>query len=98
MMSHLLSVFLVSKCALFKLITFIVCKFADDISEPADCIDGTARLVGESPHRGRLEICQNRVWGTVCASDRFAREWERFSVADANDFCEILGYQPSGEA
>ena len=61
----------------------------DDI-EPVGCENGTIRLNGESADRGRLEVCQNHVWGTVCASGRFYTQ-------DANSICHILGYQPFGK-
>ena len=32
-----------------------------------ECIDGSLRLVGsDDPTQGRVEICHNNVWGTVC--------------------------------
>ena len=42
------------------------------------------------PYRGRLEICRDQIWGTVCTS-------QGFSIADANTICRSLGYQSYGE-
>ena len=35
------------------------------------CSDGVVRLVGgNSNNEGRLEVCTNRHWGTVCSNDQ----------------------------
>ena len=46
-----------------------------DTSTPAgNCTDGALRLVGgNNPAEGRVEICINNAWGTVC-DDRFTKE------------------------
>ena len=61
-----------------------------DYVMPTSCVDGAVRLSGESSYRGRLEICRNKVWGTVCAAGGF-------STNDANVACRMLGQQPLGK-
>ena len=56
---------------------------------PSNCTHGEIRLVeGATTNQGRVEICINSVWGTVCDDG-----WGRL---DANVVCKQLGYQPFG--
>ena len=49
------------------------------------CNDSDIRLVdGETEREGRLEICINGIWGSVCN-----RRWD---VRDARVVCRQLGY------
>ena len=43
---------------------------------------------GSNPLEGRLEICFNRAWGTVCRT--------KFSIKDANVTCNQLGFPFNG--
>lgn len=52
------------------------------------CETGAIRLVGGSIVReGRVEICVNETWGTVCN--------QMWGTTDANVACRQLGFQPT---
>ena len=58
-------------------------------AEQANCTNGEIRLMGGSgPHEGRVEVCVNEAWGTVCSSG--------WSNSDAKVVCTQLGYLPRG--
>ena len=55
----------------------------------ANCTNGEVRLVnGSGPHEGRVEVCVNEAWGTVCSSS--------WNTDDANVVCKQQGYLPLG--
>ena len=67
----------------------------------ADCEDGDVRLVeGNTQYEGRVEVCINRVWGTVCSSRYFSSwEWSFYyywGTPDSNVVCRQLGYMELG--
>lgn len=53
----------------------------------AVCDDGDIRLEnGYTPNEGRVEVCFNEVWGTVCNDD-----WDAYD-GNAAVVCRQLGY------
>lgn len=55
------------------------------------CVDGTIRLISGSsfPNQGRIEVCVNNTWGTVCTD-----YWDNLDAAVA---CHQLGYPRTGK-
>ena len=64
----------------------------------ANCSDGDVRLVGGSVINveGRVEICINRVWGTVCSTTSRYYYRSNWDVSDAKVVCRQLGHQELG--
>ncbi len=55
------------------------------------CNDTDIRLAGGSDqYEGRVEICFNETWGTICDGS--------WSTNDANVACRQLGYAATGKA
>ena len=53
------------------------------------CVEGNMRLVhGLSSSNGRLEVCVNQRWNTVCSRD--------FGPQEASYVCQHLGFNATG--
>ena len=63
----------------------------------SNCSDGEVRLVdGVTDYEGRVEICINRVWGTVCSTISRYYYRSNWDVNDAKVVCRQLGHQELG--
>ena len=57
---------------------------------PENCTNGELRLRGgTTPREGRVEICINKIWGTICGT-----LWDN---RDAQVVCRQLGFPSIGE-
>ena len=55
----------------------------------SNCTDGDIMLVGGSTSfEGRVELCINQAWGTICD--------HLWSASDGNVVCRQLGYPAAG--
>ena len=53
------------------------------------CHDGDVRVIGSSDMSGRVEICFNETWGTICN--------QQWTSNDAQVVCRQLGGSRFGE-
>ncbi len=62
---------------------------SQDYDYDLDCSEGAIRLAdGNSPFEGRVEVCYDGVWGTVCD--------DHWGDAEVAVVCRQLGYSSSG--
>ena len=74
-------------CVVYSCI--IITAYSIESAEQSNCTDGEVRLVnGSSPHEGRVEVCVNEAWGTICSNG--------WGSSDGNVVCNQLGYLPIG--
>ena len=70
----------------------LLCRVTEFISETdTNCKDFEIRLVNGStvnPLEGRVEVCINNAWGTICDTG--------FSIDDAEVICRQFGHPFSG--
>ena len=60
------------------------------IANYSNCTDGDVRLVGGvSQYQGRVEVCLNRAWGTVCAYNSWGSQ-------EAKVVCNQIGAMTIG--
>ena len=71
------------------MILLYMCLIADILPVYYQCHTGEIRLQGStSQYRGRVEVCANGVWGTVCDDS-----WDS---TDSSVVCKQLGYSRFG--
>ena len=67
----------------------MLCTCIDASVSLANCNDGELRLVGGNDSAvGRIEVCINKAWGTICNT--------RFGTNEAFVICQQLGFPTEG--
>ena len=62
----------------------------------SNCSDGDVRLEGGlTEYEGRVEVCINQAWGTICSGSSRYSYW---GVVDGKVVCTQLGHQELGKS
>ena len=62
----------------------------------SNCSDGDVRLEGGlTEYEGRVEICINQAWGTICSGSSWYSYW---GVVDGRVVCRQVGHQELGKS
>lgn len=73
--------------------------FVDTSLVPGNCSDGDVRLVGgDVDNEGRVEVCVNQVWGSVCFATESHGWYNYWHLADGKVACRKMGHQELGDA
>ena len=67
-----------------NIMSLVMFCFLTVVSVGTVCSHGAVRLGGNSTTHGRVEVCVNNEWGTVCNNN-----WDSF---DAGVVCRQLGF------
>ena len=73
---------------LFLLVAMTNICFSNSHFHTLGCTTGAIRLQGGTTTRGRVEICNANVWGTVCD--------DAWGTPDAQVACRQLGFSTTG--
>ena len=82
---------------------YIICSVTGSNTPMSNCKDGDVRLEdGQTKYEGRVEICINKAWGTVCTHQpqfnyfyfTTSRYW---NSVQANVVCRQLGHMELGK-
>lgn len=75
--------------------------FSDISTLQSDCTDGDVRLVnGNTEYEGRVEVCINKAWGTVCSIEHnswwWRWGWHDWDLSESNIVCKQIGHMELG--
>ena len=90
--------FLLSTIYIYTFYTIKLTNIIGNGTQKEDCSDGDLRLRdGQTDYEGRIEVCINKVWGTICGMYQYYY-WLDWSWYQGNDItiCRILGYGDLG--